>query len=134
MDINDITIREWQQLLKLFKSLEEVEDGPHKGSSGGLMAMVGAECIVRTQSAGVWFGVIQAKDGREVIVKNARRLWRWKAAESLSLSAVARYGVDPRRCKFAPAVGSVWLEAIELIPVTPGAAASIKEVPDAKAE
>ena len=103
-------------------------------SADGLNGMVGKKCIVRTLSAGVWFGEIAEKSGKEVIVKNARRLWRWWSAESISLSAVALYGIKQDNSYIAPAVDSVWLEAIELIPATDKAIVSIESAEDAKAE
>ena len=96
--------------------------------------MVGKKCIIRTYSAGVWFGEVVEKSGNEVIVKNARRMWQWWAAESISLSGVALYGIKPEKSKIAPAVESVWLEAIELIPATAKAIESIEGAPNVKAE
>lgn len=40
--------------------------------------------IVRTYSAGVFAGELETKDGREVTLMNARRLWYWTGAASLS--------------------------------------------------
>lgn len=126
MNIEDLTIGQARQLAELFGN--QAQPSPE-----GLSDMVGKKCIIRTQSAGVWLGTVAKKAGREVIVENARRLWYWKAAKSLSLSAVARYGVASKECKFAPEVGTVWLEAIELIPATLAAISSIEETPDASA-
>ena len=94
-------------------------------------SMLGKKCIVRTSEAGVWFGEIKEKSGREVVIQNARRLWWWKAAKSLSLSAVAVYGVVSDDCRLAPAVPQVWLEAIEIIPASIAAIDSIEGTPDA---
>ncbi len=97
-----------------------------------LNSMVGEKAIIRTYSAGVWFGKIIEKFEKEVIVENARRLWYWKANASISLSAVAVYGLDSSS-KIAPAVDKVWLEAIEIIPVSAKIAKDIEELPDAEA-
>jgi hypothetical protein len=125
MNIEDLTIGQARQLAALFgnQSLPENE---------GISDMVGKKCVIRTQSAGVWFGKVTKKAGREVIVENARRLWYWKAAKSISLSGVAVYGVISEQCRLAPEVGLVWLEAIELIPATEKAIRSIEETPDAE--
>lgn len=96
--------------------------------------MIGKKVIVRTYSAGVWFGTITEKCGNEVILKYARRMWLWWAAKSISLSAVALYGIKQANSKIAPAVDTVWIEAIEIIPCTEDAINSIEEAPDAKAE
>lgn len=98
-----------------------------------LNAMIGKKCIVRTYSAGVWYGEVAEKDGNEVIVVNARRLWRWWAAESISLSAVALHGIKREKSEIARAVPSIWLEAIELIPASDVAIESIEGAPNAKA-
>jgi len=95
--------------------------------------MIGKKCIVRTYSAGVWFGEIAEKDGAEVIVKDARRLWYWKAKQSISLSAVATFGINQNESRIAPSVPSVWLEAIELIPASADAVDSIEGAEDAEA-
>ena len=129
MNIDNLTYGELKQIAALFGQQKTEAD-----NNTGLQAMVGKKCIVRTYSAGVWFGEIEQKTGNEVIVKNARRLWQWKAAESISLSAVAVYGVDAAGCRFAPAVESVWLEAIELIPASEGAIRSIESVSNVKAQ
>ena len=34
--------------------------------------------IVRTYSAGVFFGEIESRNGQEVTMVNARRLWFWR--------------------------------------------------------
>ena len=44
--------------------------------------------IVRTYSAGVFHGEIAKRVGKEVTMRNARRLWYWKGAASLLELAV----------------------------------------------
>jgi len=85
--------------------------------------------IVRTYSAGVFAGELESRDGKEVTLTNARRLWYWSGAASLS--QLAMEGVKrPHECKFPCTVTSILLtEAIEIIPVTDVARKSIKGVP-----
>jgi len=85
--------------------------------------------IVRTYSAGVFFGEIVSRKGKEVTMKNARRLWYWDGAASLS--QLAQSGTSkPLNCKFPAAVTKVVLtEAIEILDVMPAAAKSIQGVP-----
>lgn len=45
------------------------------------------QVLVRTYSAGVHFGVLVKREGQEVHLKNARRLWSWSGAFSLSENA-----------------------------------------------
>jgi hypothetical protein len=85
--------------------------------------------IVRTYSAGVFAGTLVSRDGKEVQLADARRLWYWAGAASLSQLAVDGTS-KPVECKFPVAVPSVTLtEAIEILDVTPKAETSIKGVP-----
>ena len=86
-------------------------------------------CIVRTYSAGVFAGYLKEQKGKEGVVLNARRLWAWSGAASLSQLAVD--GVSkPNDCKFPCEVSEVRLtEIIEVIPCTEKAFDSIKGVP-----
>ena len=87
---------------------------------------IGQEVIIRTYSAGVWFGRLKEKEGEEVILTEARRMWRWWAKESISLSGVALYGIKQEKSRIAGAVDSVWLQAIEIVPISGKAAESIR--------
>ena len=126
IDINSLTIGQAKELAALF--------GGAQSQQSGLNGMIGKKCIVRTYSAGVWFGEIAEKSGNEVIVKNARRMWKWWAAEGISLSSVALHGVKHNESKIVEAVPAVWLEAIELIQASEKAVASIEGAPNVKAE
>ena len=95
---------------------------------------IGTPVIVRTYSAGVHFGEYQGHIGRNVILTNSRRLWFWKAKESISLSAVATHGLNTDGSKIAPVLPRIeLLDAIEIIPTTEAATASIKDAPVASA-
>lgn len=89
--------------------------------------------IVRTQSAGVFAGVLLSRQGSEVVLTDARRLWYWVGAASLSQLAVE--GVSkPDSCKFPVAVPRVeLLNAIEILDVTEKAEKIIRAVPVWKA-
>lgn len=84
--------------------------------------------IVRTYSAGVFAGELVRRDGKDVELKNARRLWYWAGAASLSQLAVSGTS-KPKDCKFPVEVSRVELtEAIEILDVTLEARASIAAV------
>lgn len=85
--------------------------------------------ICRTYSAGVFAGELIRRDGKEVELRNARRLWYWKGASSLS--QLAMEGVkSPNECKFPCEVDKVILtEVIEILSVTDKAEKCIKAVP-----
>ena len=85
-------------------------------------------CIVRTKSAGIFAGFVSEREGQEVHMVNAMRIWYWDGAASLS--QLAMEGVtSPENCKFPIAVNSIVLtDAIEIIEVTAAAMASIDGV------
>lgn len=85
--------------------------------------------IVRTYSAGVFAGTLEQREGKEVTLTNARRLWYWDGAASLS--QLAMEGVSkPENCKFPVEASKVILpEAIEILYATPAAKANIAAVP-----
>ncbi len=85
--------------------------------------------IVRTYSAGVFAGELESRNGQEVVLLNARRLWYWSGAASLSQLAMEGTK-NPTECKFPCEVSRVeLLQAIEILDVTPEAKESIKMVP-----
>lgn len=85
--------------------------------------------IVRTYSAGVFAGTLESRVGKEAILSDARRLWYWSGAASLSQLAVSGTS-HPKECRFPTPVPRVTLtEVIEVLDVTPEARASITAVP-----
>ena len=84
--------------------------------------------MCRTYSAGVFAGYLQKREGKEVVLLKARRIWYWSGAASLS--QLATEGTTaPAACKFPCEVERVELmEAIEIIPITAKAEKSIKSV------
>ena len=90
--------------------------------------LIGKCVIVRCDRAGVFFGELAQRDGQEVELKDARRLWYWDGAASIS--QIAAEGVKkPKNCKFTVTVESiVLLDAIEVIPCTKKAITNINNV------
>ena len=86
-------------------------------------------CIVRTHSAGVFAGYIESRTGQEVVMRDARRIWYWEGAASLSQLATDGTA-KPENCKFPVAVDRVeLLQVIEILDCTSKAAKSINGVP-----
>ena len=84
------------------------------------------EVLVRTYSAGVHIGTLKERNGKEVTLMNARRLWSWSGA--FTLSAVATKGVDRKESRISVAVPEILLtEAIEIIPISDGVDLSTTE-------
>lgn len=84
--------------------------------------------IVRTYSAGVFAGFLKSRDGREVVLLDARRLWSWEGAASLSELAMKGTS-NPDECKFPCTVDRVeLLEVIEILDCSEKAKKSIDGV------
>jgi len=80
--------------------------------------------IVRTYSAGVHFGYLVSREGKEVVLERSRRIWRWFGA--WTLSEIATSGLDESRSKVSAPVNITLTEAIEIIDCTPEAVAKIE--------
>jgi hypothetical protein len=84
--------------------------------------------IVRTYSAGVFAGYLKSRKDREVVLLDARRIWYWDGAASLSQLAMEGTKA-PQNCKFPREVEKVeLLEAIEILYCTEDARISICNV------
>lgn len=84
--------------------------------------------MVRTQNAGVFAGYLKERNGENITLKNARRMWYWSGA--CSLSQLAMEGTKKAgECKFPCEVNSIDLtQVIEVIDCTEEARLSIKNV------
>lgn len=89
---------------------------------------IGKKVLIRGNRSGVEFGELVSQNGSEVTLKNARRIWYWDGAASLS--QLAKDGTsNPSNCKFTVSVDSITiLDTIEIIPCTDKAVKSIEEV------
>jgi len=103
-------------------------DGEEYVPKGSSPEMADNYVIVRTYSAGVHAGELVERNGKEVTLKNARRIWYWAGAATLSQLAMEGTK-EPDKCKFPREVKTIILtEAIEIIPCTEKAQKSIKGV------
>jgi len=128
MNIDELTIGEAKELACLFGKKDAA---PTTGIN--CSSLTRKKCIIRTQNAGVHFGELSEKSGKEVILKNARRLWYWKTANGgISLSEVANAGLH-KDSKVCVPVDFIWLEAIEIIPCTKEAIKNIEASNEYKA-
>lgn len=127
MKIDELT---WGQI----KELRGAFEGLIKKDSEIAQDFIGRNVIIRTYSAGVWFGILDKKNGNEVILKNARRMYRWWAAQSISLSGVAIHGIIEDKSKICPPIPHVWLKSIEILEVSPLAERSLLGAKNVEAE
>ena len=119
VNIEDLTIKQARELAALFGGGQTVSAHPATGKY----------CVVRTYSAGVFFARVESREGKEAVLRDARRLWYWAGAASLSQLAVEGTK-QPAGCKFPCAVDRIVVtEAIEILDTTEAARASLDAVP-----
>ena len=78
--------------------------------------MIGSFVIVRTYSAGVHMGTLAECNGTNVLLKDARRLFRWGGAFTLHEASVNGVSEDSRISQ--PVESILLTQAIEVIPCT----------------
>lgn len=89
--------------------------------------------IIRADRAGVFFGKIKERSGREVTMTDVRRIWYWDGAASISQLAVEGTS-NPQKCKFSISVPEmIILDVVEIIPCTDKAETNIKGVSEWRA-
>ena len=90
--------------------------------------MNGKYCIVRTEKAGVFAGVLVSYHNGEAVLSQARRIYWWEGAATLSQLAVDGTN-NPGNCRFPVEVAEILLpQVIEVIPATEKARESIAGV------
>ena len=121
MNIDDLTIGQAKELAEMFSERNGMIYSPHTNK----------KCIIRTYASGVHYGELVYQYGRQIELRNARRLWRWDVApHGISLSEVATYGPVGSRSKICVAVDEMTiLDGLEVIPCTPQAAKVIDDAP-----
>jgi len=119
MNIDDLTIGEAKSLANLFVQNNAATPIQH----------VGKRCIIRCYASGVHFGTLVTRDGREVDLVNARRLWRWNTGGAgVSLSEVSQTGISAANSKICQVVPAITLlDALEIIPCSDAASESIED-------
>lgn len=85
--------------------------------------------MVRTYSAGVHCGWMKSREGKEVVLLESIRIWKWSGAASIS--QLSQEGTNnPNDCKFGMPISTeiTLTEAIEVIVMTETAKCSIQNV------
>ena len=83
--------------------------------------------VVRTYSAGVHYGVLEQRKGKEVTLSSARRLWSWQGA--FTLHAVAANGIKAGSKPSEELARIDLTEAIEVLHTTAQAEKILREFP-----
>ena len=119
MNINNMTLGKLREINSLFNTKDTTNSKIDK-------KLIGKKVITRTYSAGVHYGTLTEKEGHEVILKNARRLYYWKTINNgISLSSVAMFGLSDES-KVCFKVTNQWLVAVEIIPCSDESIKSIE--------
>lgn len=118
MNIDNLTFGELKQIAALFSGAQT--------SSAPASHVIGKFCIARCYSAGVHAGEVVCVDGQNVVLKNSRRLWSWKAKDGVALSGVAQSGLIGDKSKVDLVNPTIYLTGVcELIPCSDKAKESI---------
>lgn len=96
---------------------------------------IGCNVVIRTNSAGVQYGelesVASAADGYDVVIKNARRVYKWRGAFTLSEFAMQGVVGELRtQSKLSMKVDFICVRAIEVIPMRDEAVKNLQEIPN----
>jgi len=121
MNLGEVKIGDLLPLLALLKGGAE--------EAGIANRYIGKEVIVRSYSAGNHFGTLELYNPAQgvVILRNARRLWKWNTDKGISLSEIATYGVVQPNSKICTTLPEQIISEVgEILPTTEIAAQSIK--------
>lgn len=91
---------------------------------GAKRQKAGRFVVVRTYSAGVHCGELVSRDGKEVVLAKARRIWKWMGAWTLNEVAAAGVAEGSRISGEVPSI--TLTEAIEVLECTEAGAASLR--------
>ena len=89
---------------------------------------LGKKVIVRGDRSGVFYGILNEKQGSEVRLTDCRQLWYWEGAAAINQLAL-NGTTKPDGCKFTVIVKSLEIsDCIEILPCTKEAIKSIESV------
>lgn len=91
---------------------------------------IGKKVIVRANGAGVFFGTLVEKDGDEVLLANARRIYHWRGASECVELAQAGCSSDSRITR--PASEVIIEKVLEIHPATDLAITTIEAIEEWK--
>jgi hypothetical protein len=99
------------------KEINSFANNQQTNSASIYKDVIGKICVVRTYSAGVHIGKVKQVTETEVLLENAKRLWKWAGA--FTLNEVAEKGIDFENSRISEEVPLILLsQKIEIIPVS----------------
>lgn len=90
------------------------------------MTLNGTFVLVRTFSAGVHCGTLKESAGTAVVLTEARRVWRWRGANSLH--ELSLHGAEKEWTRISEEVPLIMLtQAVEVIPCSEKSAKNLRQ-------
>lgn len=120
MSIDELTLGQLKEIAAMFPQMAAASAEYRHPQTGNYV-------IVRTYASGVWCAVLDSYDPvtRHALLNNARRLWSWSGA--FTLSTVALRGVS--EAKMPAAVDGITVAQVdEIIPTTEIARQSLTQM------
>ncbi len=87
---------------------------------------IGQFVVVRTVSAGVHVGELMHREGKEVCLANAQRIWSWRGANTLHEIALRGVGAGSKVSEQVPTI--MLTEAIEIIQASDEAETNLRRM------
>ncbi len=119
MNVDDLTFGQARELAKMFG--QPAQNGNHPS--------VGRYCVVRSYAAGVHVGIVHSvtdsASGREVCLRDTRRIWSWQGA--LSCTEISALGITGGKISIAAAENFI-NQVVEIIPAKKGAEQCLREL------
>lgn len=92
--------------------------------------LIGKHVIVRSDRAGVFFGVLEEVNGKNVSMKNVRKTHYWDGAAAVEEMCIIGTK-KPNQCRFTKVVEYIEIaDWIQILPCTEEATKVLKEVPE----
>ena len=111
----NMTIQDLREFLEANRP-QQIENG-----------LIGKYVIVRCRDAGVHAGVLESHSGREAVLTDSRRLWKWVCANGAFLSGLSQHGLDSANSTVGTRVPRIHLtETCEIIGCSDSAETSIR--------
>ena len=91
--------------------------------------MIGKYCIVRSNLAGVFFGILTHKEGDELTLSNARKFYYFSGANTVE-DLATQGALNVSNCKLTVEVEEIVISKFEqILPCTLNAIKQIKTIP-----
>ena len=88
--------------------------------------LIGKKVLIRSVEAGIFFGTLINKEGSEVTLKNARRIWYWEGATDTC--QIATNGISKKSKATTPVSQIIILNVVEIHPLMEKAIQNLESI------